>query len=206
VFLVDDHPVVTEGLRLLLEAQPDLEVVGTAAGLAEATAAAVEPSVLVVDLVLGADRGSETVRTLRDGFPRSRVLVLTMVDDPRVIQGVLAAGAHGYMLKEAAPDELVEAVRRVARGEEYLQPAVGVAVARTRGASGADPPTSPLTDRERHVARLLALGHTNAEIASLLDVSERTIETHRAHLLEKLGVRTRAQLVRRATELGLVEP
>jgi two-component system response regulator NreC len=197
--------VVTEGIRLLLERQGDLRVVATAATLAEATQTGRAPDVVVLDLVEGGERGPDTVATLLTTYPAARILVLTMVDDPQLIQAVLGAGAHGYLLKEAAAADLVEAVRRVAAGEEYLQPAVGVALARAQGVGKAPTPGLLLTDREREVARLLALGHTNAEIAEILGVSRRTVDSHRARLLDRLGVRTRAELVRRATEEGLVD-
>jgi two-component system, NarL family, response regulator NreC len=205
VLLLDDHPVVTEGLRLLLDAESDLAVVGTAASLEEALATPGVPDVIVADLVLGADGAGATVAALLDRFPDGRVLVLTMVDDPDAIHAALAAGAQGYLLKEAAAGDLVDAVRRVACGEDYLQPAVGAMLARARTSDTTAFPPDLLSPRESEVARLLALGHTNAEIAELLGVSERTVESHRARLLEKLGVRTRADLVRRATELGLVD-
>jgi two-component system response regulator NreC len=205
VLLLDDHPVVTEGLRLLLDAESDLKVVGTAANLEEALVTPGVPDVIVADLVLGASGAGATVAALLDRFPDGRVLVLTMVDDPGAIHAALAAGAKGYLLKEAAAGDLVDAVRRVACGEDYLQPAVGVMLARARRGDTTASPPDLLSPRESEVARLLALGHTNAEIAELLGVSERTVESHRARLLEKLGVRTRAELVRRATELGLVD-
>jgi two-component system response regulator NreC len=205
ILLLDDHPVVTEGLQLLLERQPAFEVVDTAATLEEALATSATPDVIVSDLVLGSSlgRGPDIVGALLARFPRAKVLVLTMVDDPSEIRTVLGAGAHGFMLKDAAAADLVEAVRRVAAGENYLQPAVGAALAKASGVEAAPGPVVPLSDREASVAHLLTLGHTNAEIAELLAVSQRTVESHRAHLLEKLGVRTRAELVRRSTELGL---
>ena len=206
ILLLDDHPVVTEGLRLLLDRQDDLEVVATAATLERAVAASTSPDVVIADLVLGIDRGAEVVHTIRQRFPHSKVLVLSMVDAPTEVQSVLEAGAHGYMVKEAAAADLVDAVRRVAAGEAYLQPSVGMALAKARQQHGA-PPTADvaLSEREIDVARLLALGHTNAEIGELLSLSPRTVESHRAHVLEKLGVRTRAELVRRAVALGLVD-
>jgi DNA-binding NarL/FixJ family response regulator len=205
ILLLDDHPVITEGLQLLLERHSDLEVVETVATLEQALATTTAPDVVVTDLVLESRRGPDVVRALAARFPSARVLVLTMVDEPSEIRAVLAAGAHGFMVKDAAAADLVEAVRRVAAGEEYLQPAVGAALAKTGGHDASLEPSVPLSEREVSVARLLVLGHTNAEIAELLSVSRRTVENHRARLLEKLGVRTRAELVRRTTELGLVD-
>jgi DNA-binding NarL/FixJ family response regulator len=205
ILLLDDHPVVTDGLQLLLDRQSDLEVMATAATLEQALAARDTPDVIVTDLVLESIRGPEIVRALLGRFPDAKVLVLTMVDEPAEIRAVLAAGAHGFMVKDAAAADLVEAVRRVAAGEGYLQPAIGMALATAATHSAQAEPVVPLSDRESSVAGLLALGHTNAEIAELLAVSQRTVENHRASLLEKLGVRTRAELVRRAIELGLVD-
>jgi DNA-binding NarL/FixJ family response regulator len=205
ILLLDDHPVVTDGLQLLLDRHSDLEVVATVATLEHALAQAATPDVIVTDLVLESSRGPEIVRSLLARFPGAKVLVLTMVDDPAEVREVLAAGAHGFMVKDAAAADLVDAVRRVAEGEEYLQPAVGMALARAARPSAEVEVQVPLSEREASVARLLALGHTNAEIAKLLAVSQRTVESHRARLLDKLSVRTRAELVRRAVELGMVD-
>jgi two-component system response regulator NreC len=149
------------------------------------------------------------VRRLRERFPRSAVLVLSMVDNPADVQLCLTAGARGYLIKEAAGTELTDAVRAVASGHEYLQPSLGAALVRWREAPGRPRAgagagvSSELTDREREVLRLIALGHTNAEIARLLFLSVRTVENHRASLMRKLGVRSRAELVRQAGQLGL---
>jgi two-component system, NarL family, response regulator NreC len=206
VMLMDDHNVVREGLRALLERQTDIRVVAEAGTVAEAEAAEAEPDVVVADLVLPDERGAEVVRRLRERFPRSAILVLTMVDNPTDVQMCLAAGAKGYLMKEAAGAELTDAVRAVAQGREYLQPALGAVLARWREAPGkiGAKATADLGEREREVLRLIALGHTNAEIARLLFLSVRTVENHRASLMRKLGVRTRADLVRHATQSGLV--
>jgi len=206
VLLMDDHVVVREGLRALLERQEDLRVVGEASTVAEAEEAELEPDVIVADLVLPDGKGSDVVRRLRARHPDSAVLVLTMVDNPTDVQLCLAAGARGYLLKESASTELVDAVRRVAGGSEYLQPALGAALARWRDAPARVHARAAdrLTEREREVLRLIALGHTNAEIAAMLYVSVRTVENHRSSLMRKLGVRTRAELVRQAGEIGLV--
>jgi len=206
VLLMDDHQIVREGIRALLERQGDIEVVGEAASVAEATSFEAEPDVIVADLVLPDERGSEVVRRLRERYPETAVVVLTMVDNPTDVQLCLAAGARGYLLKETASTELVDAVRKVAVGEDYLQPSLGAALAKWREAPGRVHARAidDLTPRELEVLRLIALGHTNAEIATMLYVSVRTVENHRASVMRKLGLRTRAELVRHATESGLV--
>jgi two-component system response regulator NreC len=203
---MDDHVVVREGLRALLERQADIEVLAEAGSVAEALEVDVEPDVVVADLVLPDDRGVDVVRRLKERHPGSAILVLTMVDNPTDVQLCLAAGARGYVLKETASAELVDAVRRVAGGQDYLQPSLGAALARWRDTPGRVHARSvdELTPREREVMRCIALGHTNAEIATMLSVSVRTVENHRASVLRKLGLRTRAELVRHANEAGLV--
>jgi two-component system response regulator NreC len=206
VVMVDDHQIVLDGVRLLLEGQPDLQVVGEARWLEDALALELDsdPDVVLADLVLGPAHGAEVVGALRARFPAAAVLVLTMADDSVVVRSVLSAGARGCLPKAAAGADLVDAVRRVARGEDYLHHSLGVALAHGRVPD--DPEQRAyLSEREMAVARLLALGHTNAEIADLLIVSVRTVETYRAHLFRKLGVRTRAELVQAAVRVGLVD-
>jgi len=208
VLVLDDHEVVTEGVRALLDREDGLEVVETAGSLdaALSTDVSPDPDVIVADLVLGADRAADVVTALAARFRRAAILVLSMADDLTVIRSALAAGASGYLAKQAGGSDLVSAVRRVARGEHYLQDAVGVALARGGAPKPVPAPMLPLSEREMEVGRLLALGHTNAEIGDLLIVSVRTVETHRARLYGKLGVRTRAELVRTAAQIGLVNP
>lgn len=205
VMLMDDHSIVREGLRALLERQPDIHVVAEAGSVAEAVASEIEPDVVVADLVLPDERGAEVVRRLRERFPGAAVLVLSMIDNPADVQLCLTSGAKGYLMKEAAGTELTDAVRAVASGHEYLQPALGVALVHWREAPGRVRVGSSveLTEREREVLRLIALGHTNTEIARLLFLSVRTVENHRASLMRKLGVHSRAELVRQAGQLGL---
>ena len=205
VLLMDDHVVVREGLRALLERQQDIHVLAEAGSVAEAIEAEADPDVVVADLVLPDDRGADVVRRLVERYPDSAILVLTMVDNPTDVQLCLAAGARGYVLKETASTELVDAVRKVAGGEDYLQPSLGAALAKWRDAPGRVHARAidELTPREREVLRLIALGHTNAEIATMLYVSVRTVENHRASVLRKLGLRTRAELVRHANDAGL---
>lgn len=207
LLLLDDHALMREGLRALLAREDDLEVVGEASGLDQALAADLDPDVIVADLVLPDARGAEVVTGLHARYPAAQILVLTMVDNPADVHLTFAAGARGYLLKEAASTELADAIRRVADGQDYLQPAMGAAMAAMRpipevAHAAAD---VGLTTREVEVLRAIALGHTNAEIASILHVSLRTIEHHRASILRKLGARTRAELVRYATERGLLE-
>jgi two-component system response regulator NreC len=203
---MDDHVVVREGLRALLERQGDVDVLAEAGTVAEAIEAEVSPDVVVADLVLPDERGADVVRRLKERYPDSAILVLTMVDNPTDVQLCLAAGARGYLLKETASTELVDAVHKVASGEDYLQPSLGAALAKWREAPGRVHARAidDLTPREREVLRLIALGHTNAEIATMLYVSVRTVENHRASVLRKLGLRTRAELVRHANDAGLV--
>ena len=206
LMLVDDHALMREGLRSILEREPDLTVIAEASTVAEALAVDAEPDVVICDLVLPDARGAEVVRQVHDRFASAGLLVLTMVDSALDVQRTFAAGARGYLLKEAASSELVEAVRRVAVGEDYLQPSGGAAIAAMRAMpEQVHVSTSAgLTDREREVLRLIALGHTNAEIATLLVVSLRTVESHRASILSKLDARTRAELVRYAAQTGLL--
>lgn len=205
VLLMDDHVVVREGLRALLERQDGIDVVAEAGSVGEALGLEVEPDVVVADLVLPDERGAEVVRRLKERHPDAAILVLTMVDNPTDVQLCLAAGARGYLLKETASTELVDAVRKVAGGEDYLQPSLGAALARWRDTPGRIHARAidDLSQREREVLRLIALGHPNAEIATMLYVSVRTVENHRASVMRKLGLRTRAELVRHATEAGL---
>lgn len=205
VLLMDDHVVVREGLRALLERQDGIDVVAEAGSVGEALGLEVEPDVVVADLVLPDERGAEVVRRLKERHPDAAILVLTMVDNPTDVQLCLAAGARGYLLKETASTELVDAVRKLAGGEDYLQPSLGAALARWRDTPGRIHARAidDLSQREREVLRLIALGHTNAEIGTMLYVSVRTVENHRASVMRKLGLRTRAELVRHATEAGL---
>jgi two-component system response regulator NreC len=207
MFLLDDHAIVREGLRVLLRRHHDMEVVGEAGTVEEALHFTGPVDVILADLVMPDTRGSKVVEALRERHPYSRILVLTMVDNPADVHLSLAAGANGYMLKEAAASELVDAIRRVAAGQEYLQPSLGAVVTRgsETGRVGVGRPAEQLSDRERNVLRLVALGHTSAEIAQLLEIAQRTVESHRTHIAQKLGVASRAELVRYAAETGIVQ-
>ena len=209
IFLIDDHVVVRQGLRHLLEHQPGLAVCGEAASVAEAEAESdgAEPDVVLVDLVLPDGTGHDVVARVRRRWPAAALLVLTMVDNPGEVRLCLEAGAAGYLLKESAAADVVEAIRRVGRGERYVQPSLGAALARGSAAARRTGYGSieALTPRECDVLRMLALGHTNAEVARSLGVAVRTVEAHRAHIVQKLGLHTRAELVRFAIEERLVD-
>jgi len=202
--LADDHQVVRAGLRLLLERAGGFEVVSEA-GDAESAVRTVlghKPDVLVLDLNMPGDLPSlDAIPRVAEASSATKVVVLTMQEDPEFARRALRAGAVGYVLKEAADAELVEAVRRAAAGETYLNPRLGAALA---AAPERDSAPDNLTEREVEVLRLIALGHTNAEIASTLFLSVRTVETHRAHLGQKLDCSTRAELVRYALDRGLL--
>ena len=206
VLIVDDHAVVRSGIRSLLAAEPDFDVVGEASNAREAIfeARALKPDVILLDVVMPGESGIEVLPKLKKEAPDAKVLVLSMQDDPRYVREAFAQGANGYVLKEAADSEVVGAVREIAAGGDYVHPALGArmvaAEAQARAAAAAD----PLSEREREVLRLLALGHTNQEIATMLFISVRTAETHRAHIMRKLGLSTRAELVRHAIAHGLL--
>lgn len=203
ILLVDDHAVVRAGLRRLLEAAPDIEVCGEAGTGREAVELAdlKRPDVIVLDIGLPDADGLDLVEDLRAKGRGSRILVLSMHDDPDRVERSFAAGADGYLVKDAAEGELIAAIETIRRGERYLYPALGAAMLRAATA----PPSDPLTDREREIVRLLALGHTNTEIAGMVHLSVRTIETHRAHSMAKLRLGSRAELVAWALERGLLD-
>ena len=203
IVLADDHTVVRNALRLLLDAEPGFEVVAEA-GDAEAAVRYVrghKPTVLILDLNMPGRSSLEAVPEIRKASPGTEIVVLTMQNEPVYARRALQAGVRGYVLKEAADAELVQAVRSAAIGDTYLQPTLGAKLA-----AGVDERDGDeLSERERDVLRLIALGHTNAEIAERLYISIRTVESHRAHIQQKLRVSSRSQLVRYALEHGLVE-
>jgi DNA-binding NarL/FixJ family response regulator len=207
VLVVDDHAVVRSGLRRLLDAEPDIETVGEAANADRAVFEAIElqPDVVLMDLVMPVKGGIEGMPAVLQAVPTTKVLVLSMQDDPRYVHEAFDAGASGYVLKEAADTEVVAAVRAVAAGERYLHPALGARLIQAESEERRRAEADPLSDREREVLRLLALGHTNQEIAKILFISVRTAETHRAHVMQKLGLSTRAELVRHALAEGLLD-
>jgi DNA-binding NarL/FixJ family response regulator len=207
VLVADDHAVVRAGLRRVLDAEPDIETVAEAPNAERAVFEAMEhkPDVVLLDVVMPGKSGIEILPTLLENVPGARVLVLSMQDDPRYVREAFAAGASGYVLKEAADTEVVGAVRAVAAGERYVHPALGARLVAAEAEERKRAEQDPLSEREREVLRLLALGHTNQEIASMLYISVRTAETHRAHIMQKLRLASRAELVRYALEQGLLE-
>ena len=205
VVLADDHAVVRAGLRLLLDADGEIEVVGEAGDCPGAIAAveAHRPAVIVLDLGMPGGTGLETIDTLTASMPGTAIVVLTMQDDPAFARRALRGGALGYVLKEAADEELLEAIRAAARGQTYLNPRLGARLATESGAP--QPRNEELTSRELDVLRRIALGHTNTEIAEQLFLSVRTVETHRAHIQSKLNRTSRAELVGWALDHKLLQ-
>jgi len=208
IVVVDDHAVVRSGLRLLLGAEHDMEVVGDAGNVRDAVfeVRAAKPDVVLLDVTMPGESGIDGLPKLLHEAPEARVLMLSMQDDPSYVREAFAAGARGYVLKEAIDAEVVAAVREVAAGNRYVHPALGARMVAADAAAQAAVAADPLSDREREVLKLLALGHTNQEIAKQLYISVRTAETHRAHIMRKLQLSTRAELVRYAIEHGQLEP
>jgi two-component system response regulator NreC len=208
VLIVDDHAVVRSGLRKVLESEDGFEVVGEAGDMRNAVfeARAQKPHVILMDVVMPGASGIEATPAVLKEAPEAKVVVLSMQDDPRYVREAFAAGASGYVLKEAADTELVQAIREVADGGRYVHPALGARMITAEAEERRRAEEDPLSEREREVLRLLALGHTNQEIAKMLYISVRTAETHRAHIMQKLRLTTRAELVRYALDQGLLEP
>jgi two-component system response regulator NreC len=207
VLIVDDHAVVRAGLRLLIDAEGDMETVGEAGNVRDAVfeTRSTKPDLVLMDVVMPGESGLEGVPKLLAEFPDLQVLVLSMQDDPRYVREAFAVGAHGYVLKEAADAEVVTAIREVAGGGRYVNPVLGarLVVAATEAERRAE--EDPLSGREREVLTLLARGFTNQEIAKQLYISVRTAETHRAHVMQKLRLASRAELVSYAIANGLLE-
>jgi two-component system response regulator NreC len=207
VLIVDDHAVVRAGLKMLVDAAGDFEAVGEAGTAREAIfeARSAKPDVVLMDLMMPEQSGIEAIPQLLHEHPEAKVLVLSMQDDPRYVREAFEVGASGYVLKEAADAELVAAIREVAGGGRYVHPELGARMVAADAAERRRAQEDPLSDREREVLRLLALGHTNQEIAKQLYISVRTAETHRAHIMQKLRLSSRAELVRYALEEGLLD-
>ncbi len=207
ILVADDHGIVRSGIRLLLERQPDLEVVAEAADGIEAVelALSTRPDLSILDVSMPGLTGLQATREIRAHLPHSRVLILSMHDDERYVFEALKAGAAGYVLKREADQDLVGAVRAVGRGEAFLTNAAERSIIREWMEESAEAPRVPLTPREEEVVKLIAEAHTNAQIAAILHLSEKTIESHRANVLRKLGMRDRVELVRYAIRRGLVE-
>jgi two-component system, NarL family, response regulator NreC len=205
IVLADDHAIVRSGLRMLLDAEPDLEVVAEAGDVPTAIryVRAHRPRVLILDLNMPGEPSLPAIPLVREEAPDTEIVVLTMQNDPAFAREALRGGAVGYVLKEAADAQLVEAVRLAADGRTYLYPELGAKLA----AAPPEPqgPPDDLTEREVQVLQLIVLGHTNNEIGAQLYLSVRTIESHRAHIQQKLRLSTRAELVRYALDKGLIE-
>jgi DNA-binding NarL/FixJ family response regulator len=211
VLLADDHNVVRAGLRALIDAQDDMEVVAEAADGEAACRLASEtmPDVAVMDVSMPRLGGAQATERIRREQPATRVLALTVHEDRGYLHHLLGAGASGYLLKRAAADDLIHAIRTVARGGTYLDPSLAGKVLGglvARAASAGTVPTDVLSDREEEVMRLIARGFTNREIAERLDVSVKTVETHKARAMEKLGVESRAGIVGYAIRSGWLAP
>jgi two-component system response regulator NreC len=210
VLIVDDHAIVRAGLRLLISGQPDMTVVGEAGSTQEGIEAAerLSPDVALFDLSLPGEGGIEAIRWLRRTRPRVRTVALTMHDDAAYLRSVLSAGGSGYVVKRAADTELLAAIRAVYDGRSFISPLLDDGEPResspVAGTSGSTETLERLSARERQVLVLLAHGHTHAEMAEQLGISIKTVETHRARLSEKLGLKSRADLVRFALDAGLL--
>ena len=203
VALADDHEVVRNGLKLVLEAEPDVEIVGEAADVEAAVRMALghKPDVLVLDLNMPGGSSLAAIPRIKEASPGTAVVILTMQEEPAFAREALRNGALGYVLKEAASTELVQAIRLALTGRTYLHPSLGARIATEPEQQG---PPDDLSPRELEVLRLIALGHTNAEIGGTLFLSVRTVESHRAHIQQKLGRTTRAELVAYALEHELI--
>ena len=204
ILLADDHQVVRAGLRLLLEAEDDFQVVSEAGDVAstERRVAAHRPDVLVLDVHMPDGSSIPAIPRIRESTPETRVVVLTMQDDPELAREALRAGATGFVLKDAAEADLIQAVRLAAAGRTYLDPELAARLA-AAGPAGTAPPDD-LSARELEVLRLIGLGHTNGEIAAQLYLSVRTVESHRAHIQQKTGRSSRADLVAYAREHRMI--
>lgn len=209
LLLADDHSVLRSGLRLLLSRQPSLEVVAEAGDGWEALdlCRQHQPDILVLDLSMPRLDGLEVLRHVQADMPWLKVLVLTMHEDPEYLRRALGAGARGYVLKRAVDAELLSAVRVVAEGGTYVYPTLATALMKAHAEPASRPPHSRpnLSDRETEVLRLTALGHSQQEVGEKLGLSPRTVETYKARLMEKLGLRSRAELVRYALANQLVD-
>jgi two-component system response regulator NreC len=206
LLIVDDHQLVRSGLRRLLEAEEDFEVEDEAGTAYDAVRLARlhKPDVVLLDVVMPGGSGLDAIPQILDAAPNTQILALSMQDDPSYVRHAFAMGAKGYVLKEAADDELLAAIREVAKGGNYVDHQLGSRLAAYDATAMETKEADPLSDREREVLKLLALGYTNQEISKQLYISVRTSETHRARIMQKLGLQTRAELVRVAIARGLL--
>jgi DNA-binding NarL/FixJ family response regulator len=205
ILIADDHGVVAEGLKSLAEAEPGIEVVGIVSDGREAVKHAKDsrPDVIVMDMSMPELNGADATRAILQNDPSCRVIVLSMYAEREYVRRALKAGAMGYVVKRSAAKELVDAIRAVHAGQRYLSPRVADVVIES-GADDGDDPLGRLSTREREVLQLLAEGNTGAEIAKRLSLSQKTVETYRARLVEKLGIRDLPGLVRFAIQRGIV--
>jgi DNA-binding NarL/FixJ family response regulator len=211
ILLADDFPVVRSGLRMVLDAEPDLEVVAEVSDGAEAVQRALSDDIdlAILDVAMPRMTGLQATQELHRRRPELRILILSMHDNEQYFFEALKAGASGYVLKSVVNRDLVEACRATMRGEPFLYPAAVTALIRDfleRASRGEIIPEDPLTPREQEVVKLIAEGHTSEEIAETLVISKKTVDRHRANILEKLGMRNRVELTRYAIRRGLVQP
>jgi DNA-binding NarL/FixJ family response regulator len=208
LLIADDHGVVRGGLRLLLDRQPDMDVVGEAADGSAAVAEALihRPDLAILDVAMPRLTGLQATREIKARAPDVDVLILSMHDDERYLFEALKAGASGYVLKQKADQDLLDAVRAVGRGEPFLTNSAMGSLVREWMADASRGPREPLSPREQEVLKLIAEAHTNREMSALLGLSEKTVESHRGSILRKLGMRDRVELVRYAIRRGLIEP
>ena len=211
ILLADDHTIVRQGLRFIIDAEPDLEVVAEASNGHEALTRAMKDDIdlAILDIAMPTMTGLQAARELTARRPDLRMLILSMHDDEGYLFEALKAGTSGYVLKSVADRDLVEACRAAMRGEPFLYAGAERALVRDyvqRARAGETPPEDPLTPREQQIVKLIAESHTNRQIAEVLTISEKTVETHRANILEKLGMRDRVELTRYAIRRGFVEP
>ncbi len=210
ILLADDHAVLRAGLRALLNAEPDMEVVGEAADGEEVlnTIKNLQPDLVLLDLSMPGMNGMECLEQIIMDYPEIKVLVLTMHDDEEYLKAVLRLGAKGYVLKKAADVELLSAIRTVAKGEMFIYPSMATAllcqIINPKAQDRTDDKVKSLSEREHDVLKYLALGHTNQEIADIIHVSVKTVDTYKARIVEKLGLRKRSELVRYALENGII--
>jgi DNA-binding NarL/FixJ family response regulator len=207
ILVADDHGIVRSGIRLLLERQSDMKVVAEAADGVQAVeqALAERPDLCILDVGMPGLTGLQAAREILAHVPETKVLILSMHDDEHYLFEALKAGASGYVLKREADQDLVGAVRAVTRGDAFLTNAAERSIIRGWMEDGAKGPAIPLTPREEEVVKLIAEAHTNSQIAQILHMAEKTVESHRANVLRKLGMRDRVELVRYAIRRGLVE-
>jgi DNA-binding NarL/FixJ family response regulator len=205
ILIADDHGIVRSGLKLLIDRQPDMEVVAEAEDGVEALEKVLseKPNLAILDVAMPRMTGLQATHEIKKQAPDVQVLILSMHEDERYLFEALRAGAAGYVLKRAADTDLVDAVRAAARGDPFLTASAQQALIRDFLQRGDQP---ELTPREEEVVKLIAEAHTNKEIAEILHLSEKTVESHRANVLQKLGMRDRVELVRYAIRHGLVEP